>query len=98
MSNFAARISAAAAARPGAPAIEKILNDNSVETMTYSELEGLAGRVAAWLVGRDVAAGDRVAILADNDATWIAGYLGILRHVQRAARTRSSVRIGAWNC
>jgi len=79
MSNFAARISAAAAARPGAPAIEKILNDNSVETMTYSELEGLAGRVAAWLVGRDVAAGDRVAILADNDATWIAGYLGILR-------------------
>ncbi len=79
MSNFAARISAAAAARPGSPAIEKILNDNSVETMTYGELEGLAGRVAAWLLGRGIAEGDRVAILADNDATWIAGYLGILR-------------------
>ena len=79
MANFAARISAAAAARPAAPAIEKVLNDNSVETMSYGELEDLAGRVAAWLLSRGIAAGDRVAILADNDATWIAGYLGILR-------------------
>jgi long-chain acyl-CoA synthetase len=79
MSNFAARITAAAAARPGATAIEKVRNDNSVETMTYGELEGLAGRVAAWLVANGVAMGDRIAILADNDATWIAGYLGILR-------------------
>ena len=109
--------------------------------MTYGSLEGLAGRVAAWLLGRGIAEGDRVAILADNDATWIAGYLGIRigavavpldtahktgqvrtvlehagarllftatslprhgtrrhRHCQRAARTRSAFRIGAWNC
>ena len=79
MANFAARISAAAAARPGAPAIEKIRADNSLDTMTYGELEALAGRIAAWLLAGGITPGDRVAILADNDAAWIAGYLGILR-------------------
>jgi long-chain acyl-CoA synthetase len=79
MPNFAARISAAAAARPGAPAIEKILNDSSVETMTYGELEAWQHASPPGSSAAGIAAGDRVAILADNDATWIAGYLGILR-------------------
>ena len=34
---------------------------------------------AAWLAAHGVAAGDRCAILADNDAAWCAAYLGILR-------------------
>ena len=36
-------------------------------------------RIGAWLIAQGIAAGDRVAILADNDARWIAAYLGALR-------------------
>jgi long-chain acyl-CoA synthetase len=35
--------------------------------------------IAAWLHGQGVVPDDRVAILADNDARWIAAYLGVLR-------------------
>ena len=50
-----------------------------VDGLTYGELRAAAERTGAWLAGRGVAAGDRVAILADNDARWCAAYLGILR-------------------
>jgi long-chain acyl-CoA synthetase len=37
-----------------------------------------AGHFAAWLTGAGLGPGDRAAILADNDAAWIAAYLGTL--------------------
>jgi long-chain acyl-CoA synthetase len=79
MPNFAARISEVAARMPAQPAIEQLHADGRVETTTYADLVGLAGRVAAWLLHFGIRGGDRVAILADNDARWIAAYLGILR-------------------
>lgn len=44
----------------------------------YAELRDTAERTAAWLASRKVSRGDRVAILADNDASWCAAYLGVL--------------------
>ena len=79
MSNFAARISAVAARRADHPAIEQVRADGSLGTTTYGELESLAARIGGWLLADGTRTGDRVAILADNDANWIAAYLGILR-------------------
>jgi long-chain acyl-CoA synthetase len=79
MSNFCERIAHAAARFPGRPAIE-MAGRGGLVTTTYAELLASSGRVAAWLLeaGR-VRSGDRVAILAANDAAWIAAYLGTLR-------------------
>jgi long-chain acyl-CoA synthetase len=79
MPNFAGRISAVAATRPERVAIEQLRADGRVDPTTYGGLDGLAGRIGAWLLERGVRAGDRAAILADNDARWIAAYLGVLR-------------------
>ncbi len=46
---------------------------------SYRELHDAALARASWLAARGVAAGDRCAILADNDPAWCATYLGILR-------------------
>jgi len=75
--NFCARIADAARRFPDRPAIEKLRADG-VETMMYAALIARAGEYAAWLAGTGVAPGDRAAILADNDAQWIAAYLGTL--------------------
>ena len=79
MPNFAGRISAVAVSRPDRVAIEQLHGDGRVDATTYGQLDGLAGRIGAWLIAQGIAAGDRVAILADNDARWIAAYLGALR-------------------
>jgi long-subunit acyl-CoA synthetase (AMP-forming) len=79
MANFAARISDVAARMPDQPAVELLRADGRVDTTTYGGLEDLARRIAAWLAATGVGEGDRVAILADNDARWIAAYLGALR-------------------
>ncbi len=50
-----------------------------VERYTYRDLHSMALERAAWLAGNRIGPGDRVAILADNDARWCAAYLGILR-------------------
>jgi long-chain acyl-CoA synthetase len=50
-----------------------------IEAWTYAELEADAARWSAWLAAHDIQAGDRCAILADNDARWIGAYFGILR-------------------
>jgi long-chain acyl-CoA synthetase len=75
--NFAGRITETAGRFPGRPAIE-VLRPSGLETTTYASLISHAGRFRTWLESDGVAPGDRVAILADNDATWIAAYLGIL--------------------
>jgi long-chain acyl-CoA synthetase len=48
-------------------------------TLTYGELDRLSGTVAAALVARGVAAGDRVSILAANRWEWVVAYHGILK-------------------
>jgi len=77
--NFAQLIAETCRRYPSKPAIELVRTDGSVETMTFGELDDLAGRAARWLVQRGVGQGDRVALLADNDGRWIAAYLGALR-------------------
>lgn len=47
--------------------------------VSYRELRDMAERTAGWLASRNIEAGERVAILADNAARWCAAYLGMLR-------------------
>src|SRR5688500_12454035 len=61
----------------GRTAIE-VQRANTLERWTYRELHDAAVARAEWLIGQGIAAGDRCAILADNDASWCAAYLGIL--------------------
>jgi long-chain acyl-CoA synthetase len=77
MANFAALIADAARRFPDRPAVESLRGD-AVHTTTYAQLMERAAAFAACLqqVG---AAGERAAILADNDADWIACYLGALQ-------------------
>jgi long-chain acyl-CoA synthetase len=56
-----------------------VRNSDRVERVTYGELDGRAARVAAFLAGSGIGAGDRCAILGENGADWCAAYLGILR-------------------
>jgi long-chain acyl-CoA synthetase len=70
---------AGAAERFAARTAVEIQRRDSVESYTYAELRSLAGRIAGFLRGRGVAPGDRVAILAENDAHWCAAYFGALR-------------------
>ena len=60
------------------PAVE-ILTRSGLVTHRYSDLQTLSGRVAALLLGQHRQAGDRCAILSDNDVRWCGAYLGILR-------------------
>ncbi len=78
MANFYERFSTAATQFAALPAIELQAADQLVAT-TYGELAQQAGGFAGWLHGQGVVADDRIAILADNDARWIAAYLGVLR-------------------
>ena len=75
MPSFYLQIASAADRFPSRTAIE-VLRPAGLETVTYAELMAEAARVSAWLASVGIVAGDRVAILADNDARWIARYLG----------------------
>lgn len=50
-----------------------------LERWTYGQLHAAAAARAAWFAAQGVSAGERIAILADNDAAWCAAYLGALR-------------------
>lgn len=52
-----------ARARPGKVAV---VDDHSGRRITYAQLDERAGRLAVWLAGRGVRAGDRVAFLSPN--------------------------------
>jgi long-chain acyl-CoA synthetase len=79
MSNFFDRIADTARRFPERPAIEWVGAGESRIT-TYAELIEDAGHIADWLAGAaGVAAGDRVAILAANDARWVAAFAAILQ-------------------
>lgn len=60
------------------PAVE-IQRADRVDRFTYRQLHDMASAWAAWLATQGIAAGDRIAILAANDAHWCAAYLGILK-------------------
>jgi acyl-CoA synthetase (AMP-forming)/AMP-acid ligase II len=49
------------------------------ERFTFADLDRLSERVAAGLVKRGIAKGDRVAIAMRNCASWVAGYMGIAK-------------------
>ncbi len=78
MANFYERVADAARRFPGHHAVELQTPDALLPT-TYQQLTDQAGQVATWLTHTGVAADDRIAILGDNDARWIAVYFGILR-------------------
>jgi long-chain acyl-CoA synthetase len=79
MTSFYQRIAETADRFADRPAIEWIGAAGSRVT-TYRELLADAARVAGWLAeDAQVAAGDRVAILAANDARWVSAFIGILQ-------------------
>jgi long-chain acyl-CoA synthetase len=79
MSNFFDRIANTASRFPDRPAIEWIGAEGS-HTTTYTALIEDAEHIADWLARTaGVVAGDRVAILAANDARWVAAFAAILR-------------------
>ena len=77
MWNFCARIADTAGRFADRTAIE-LLHEGRITETSYAGLMDGAARAASWLGGVDVRAGDRVAILADNEARWISAYLGTL--------------------
>ena len=78
MANYCERLTEAAGRFPDRVAIE-MMSEAGLLTMTYRALADRAATCAAALAARGVQRGDRVAILADNGAAWIAAYFGILR-------------------
>ena len=57
----------------------QLLRADSVDSWSYQQLHKAAQRYATHLTTLGVIAGDRCGILADNDPSWCAAYLGILR-------------------
>ena len=66
-------------ARFGDKTAVEIQRATRVDRFTYRQLSDMASAWAAWLAAEGIAPGDRVAILAHNDAHWCAAYLGILK-------------------
>ncbi len=67
-------LSATAAERPDAPAIT-----HGDRTLSYSELDRAADRVARFLLSRGIRRGDRVALLMENGGEYVAAFFGALR-------------------
>ena len=76
--NFYERFEATAERFASHIAVE-LVHREDVEKVTYRELQKQAEVAARFLNSREIQAGDRCAILADNDIVWCAAYLGILR-------------------
>jgi acyl-CoA synthetase (AMP-forming)/AMP-acid ligase II len=62
--------------KAGAPAL---IDGSSGATITFGELEGMVGKIAAALAERGVRAGDVVALFAPNTPHYVAVFHGILR-------------------
>lgn len=78
MDNIYELIASVRSHSPGRIAVE-VQRADRVDATTYGELDDLAARVAGWLAARGCSKGDRVAILADNDARWCAAFVGVQR-------------------
>jgi long-chain acyl-CoA synthetase len=76
--NFYERFAATAERFAEHVAVE-LLRRESVERVTYGELQQQAEGAARFLIAREIQARERCAILADNGISWCVAYLGILR-------------------
>lgn len=56
----------------------EVQRPDGLESYSYSELRRMAESIAGGLLDSEMAAGTRVAILADNHPRWVAAYLGII--------------------
>jgi long-chain acyl-CoA synthetase len=56
----------------------EVQRTDGIESYSYAELRRMAESIAAWLLDSEMAAGTRVAILADNHPRWVAAYLGVI--------------------
>jgi long-chain acyl-CoA synthetase len=74
MTNLANTLTQSAATYPGRPAVW--LDE---QALTYRELDDASARVAAWLRGRGISPGDRVALMLPNVPEFAELYYGILR-------------------
>lgn len=48
-------------------------------TLTYSDLDERADRVAGWLAGRGIVSGEKVALFSSNDVRYVEALLGVMR-------------------
>ena len=78
VNNFYERFAASAERFSGRVAVEVQRRDR-VDVLTYGDLRQLADQAAAALASAGLAAADRCVLLAENDAHWLAAYLGVLR-------------------
>ena len=77
MSTFYDRFVECAQRWPQNVAVE-VQRPDGIESHSYAELRRMAESIAGWLLDSEMAAGTRVAILADNHPRWVAAYLGII--------------------
>jgi long-chain acyl-CoA synthetase len=77
MSTFYDRFVECAQRWPQNVAVE-VQRPDGIESYSYAELRRMAESIAAWLLDSEMAAGARVAILADNHPRWVAAYLGVI--------------------
>ncbi len=78
MNNFYECFEQSVKKHPARIAIQ-IQRSEGVDTLTYAELFPQVESAARWLAGLGLKAGDRCAILANNDPNWCIAYLGVLR-------------------
>jgi long-chain acyl-CoA synthetase len=69
----------AVVAQHGERVAVEVQRADTLERWTYREVHATAAAFASRLSACGVVAGDRCALLADNDARWCAAYLAILR-------------------
>jgi long-chain acyl-CoA synthetase len=70
---------ARSASRFGEQTAVEVQRRDSVESWTYEQLRGSAERMAARLAAEGIGRGDRCALFSENDASWCAAFLGMLR-------------------
>ncbi|MGH9818412.1 MAG: AMP-binding protein, partial [Candidatus Acidiferrales bacterium] len=78
MNNFF-ELFAQTVARFGERLAVEVQRKDAVESFSYRELDRMSAQAAHFLADRGVGPGNRCAILSDNDARWVAAYLGVLR-------------------
>jgi len=74
MTNLATSLANTAGSHP-----DRIAVRLDERTLRYRDLDELSARVASWLLGRGITAGDRVGLMAPNTPEFIELYYGILR-------------------
>jgi len=78
LNDLYASFASVAARFPDRTAVE-VQRAAGLDAFRYDALQSMALGVARRLAARGCAKGDRVAILAENDAHWCAAFLGVLR-------------------